>query len=223
MRPLHGSPGPGLSKRALVFDYDGLIVDSELPEYLCWQRVFEAHGQALSLQDWLPIVGGAVIVDLRKELEGRLGRPLDWARLDPERAAHYRSIFDRQPVLPGVRELFQAGRDAGWAIGVASNSTLDWVGPGLERFGLRGYVGSLRARDTARRPKPHPDPYLEVLAELGADPAQSYAFEDSATGVAAARAAGLTVVAVPNTLTRHQDLGAAHMKLDSLEQFRLPG
>ena len=208
--------------KALVFDYDGLIVDSELPEFLCWQRVFEAHGQPLTLQDWLPVVGGAVIVDLRKELEGRLGRPLDWGRVDPDRIAHYHSIFDQQAVLPGVRELMEAGRGAGWAIGVASNSTADWVRPGLERFGLSRHIGAIRTRDTARRPKPHPDPYLEVLAELGAEAGQSFAFEDSATGVAAAKAAGLTVVAVPNTLTRHQDLGGADQLLDSLEQFRLP-
>ena len=71
-----------------------------------------------------------------------------------------------------------------WRIGVASNSSLGWVKPGLERFGLLGHVGAIRSRDTAARPKPHPDPYLEVLAELGCRPSVSYAFEASATGIA---------------------------------------
>jgi HAD superfamily hydrolase (TIGR01509 family) len=208
--------------RALVFDYDGLIVDSETPEYECWKKVFEDHGQRLPVSDWVHVVGGAVIVDMRQELEGRLGRPVDWAVVDAARIAHYHSIFSRQGLLPGVQALFDEGRRKGWRIGVASNSSLGWVKPGLERFGLLGHVGAIRARDTAARPKPHPDPYLEVLAELGAVPSLSYAFEDSATGIAAAKAAGMTAVCVPNALTVHHDLSAADLRLDSLERFTLP-
>lgn len=208
--------------RALVFDYDGLIVDSETPEYECWKKVFEDHGQALPLGDWVHVVGGAVIVDMRLELERRLGRPLDWAQVDAGRIEHYRSLFDRQGLLPGVQALFDEGRRRGWSIGVASNSTLGWVKPGLQRFGLLGHVGAIRARDTAARPKPHPDPYLEVLAELGAQAGLSFAFEDSATGIAAAKAAGMTAVCVPNALTKHHDLSQADRLLDSLEQFILP-
>lgn len=209
--------------RALVFDFDGLIVDSETPEYLCWKQVFEDHGQALPVEDWVHVVGGAVLVDMRLELESRVGRPLDWGPVNERRIAHYSSIFDQQALLPGVQALFDAGRSAGWKIGVASNSSVDWVGRGLKRFGLDAYVQALRGRDTAQRPKPHPDPYLEVLDELGARAKLSYGFEDSATGVAAAKAAGLTVVAVPNWLTRHQDLRAAHHVLESLMDFKLPG
>jgi HAD superfamily hydrolase (TIGR01509 family) len=209
--------------RALVFDYDGLIVDSETPEYECWRRTFEEHGQTLLVEEWVHVVGGAVIVDMRLELERRLGRPVEgWDGVNERRIEHYRGIFEGQALLPGVQALFDEGRRRGWAIGVASNSSADWVGRGLKRFGLDGHVGALRARDTASRPKPHPDPYLEVLEALGARPEPSFGFEDSATGVAAARAAGLTVVAVPNWLTRHQDLRAAHHVLESLEQFKLP-
>jgi beta-phosphoglucomutase-like phosphatase (HAD superfamily) len=86
-----------------------------------------------------------------------------------------------------------------------------------------GHVLALRGRDTASQPKPHPAPYLEVLEELGAQAPLSFGFEDSATGVAAAKAAGLTVVAVPNWLTKHHDLRAAHHVLESLAHFKLPG
>jgi HAD superfamily hydrolase (TIGR01509 family) len=209
--------------RALVFDYDGLIVDSETPEYESWRFVFEAHGQRLAVEDWARVVGGAAFVDMRRELEGRLGRSIrDWERHEARRVEYCRALFEKQELLPGVRRLFEEGRRRGWALGVASNSPSAWVLHGLRRFGLETYVGALRALDTARRPKPHPDPYLEVLAELGGIAARSFAFEDSAPGVAAARAAGLTVVAVPNRLTRHHDLGAAHHVLESLEQFQLP-
>jgi beta-phosphoglucomutase-like phosphatase (HAD superfamily) len=91
--------------RALVFDFDGLIVDSETPEYLCWKQVFEDHGQSLPVEDWVHVVGGAVIVDMRLELERRLGRQVDWAPVNERRIAHYSSIFDQQSLLPGVQEL----------------------------------------------------------------------------------------------------------------------
>ena len=219
MRALSG--GLGVT-RALVFDYDGLIVDSETPEYECWKKVFSDHGQDLAVKDWVHVVGGAVIVDMRLELERRLGRRVAWEAVDKARIEHYHSIFSRQPLLPGVQGLFDEGRRRGWRIGVASNSSMGWVRPGLERFGLWPYVGAIRSRDTAARPKPHPEPYLEVLAELGADAAPSFAFEDSATGIAAAKAAGLTAVCVPNALTRHHDLSQADRLLESLEHFILP-
>ena len=208
--------------RALVFDYDGLIVDSETPEYECWNKVFADHGLALPVEEWVHVVGGAVVVDMRQELELRLGRRVDWAVVDQARLEHHHRLFSRQPLLPGVQALFDQGRRRGWRIGVASNSTQGWVKPGLERFGLWPYVGALRARDTAARPKPHPDPYLEVLAELGARPGLSFAFEDSAPGIAAAKAAGMTVICVPNALTRHHDLSQADRILDSLAEFTLP-
>lgn len=208
--------------KALVFDYDGLIVDSETPEFLCWQATFEEHGQRLVLDDWIHVIGGAVTVDMRAELERRLGRPLDWEPVNQRRLALHARLFGDQDLLPGVRGLIEKAASQGWSIGVASNSSFGWVERGLDRFGLRPYVGAIRSRDTAKRPKPHPDPYAEVLAELGAKPELSFGFEDSAPGVASAKAAGLTVVAVPNSLTRHQDLSAAHRILDSLEQFELP-
>jgi beta-phosphoglucomutase-like phosphatase (HAD superfamily) len=209
--------------RALVFDYDGLIVDSETPEYECWKKVFADHGERLAIEDWVHVVGGAHHFDMKAELERRLGRPVQgWDRVDAARVEHYRGIFEGQGLLPGVQALFDEGRRLGWRIGVASNSTSDWVGRGLKRFRLDGHVQALRARDTAARPKPDPAPYLEVLAELGARAEPSFGFEDSAPGVAAARAAGLTVVAVPNALTRHHDLRAAHHLLESLEHFILP-
>jgi HAD superfamily hydrolase (TIGR01509 family) len=114
-------------------------------------------------------------------------------------------------------------RERGWSVGVASSSSLVWVEGGLKRFGLRDLVQALRTRDSVSQLNPHPEPYAKALEDLGAEPQKSYAFEDSATGVASARAAGMKVVAVPNALTKLHDLSAAHMILQSLEHFELPG
>lgn len=207
---------------ALIFDFDGLIVDSELPEFLCWQRVYRAHGQRLEIEDWSHVIGGADVIDMEAELDKLVGRSLDWAKLDAERLEHHHELMSQQELLPGVQALFEQGAREGWRIGVASNSSVDWVSRGLKRYGLAPLVGALRGRDTASRPKPHPAPYLEVLEDLGAKAAGSFGFEDSATGVRAAKAAGLHVVAVPNPLTRTHDLSEAHQILQSLERFELP-
>lgn len=161
-------------------------------------------------------------MDMRVELETRVGQTLDWQKLELGRLEHHHALMSTQALLPGVQALFELGASEGWRIGVASNSSVDWVSRGLKRYGLAPLVGAVRGRDTASQPKPHPAPYLEVLAELGALAQGSYAFEDSATGVASASAAGLRVIAVPNELTRTHDLSAAHQILESLERFQLP-
>ena len=125
-------------------------------------------------------------------------------------------------MLPGVAELIEQGLRLGYRLGVASNSTADWVAPNLERLGLRKFFAAVRTVDQVARPKPHPDVYLGALADLGvAQAAGSYAFEDSRPGAQAAKAAGLRVIAVPNPLTRHQDLSMADEVRASLAGFVL--
>lgn len=114
------------------------------------------------------------------------------------------------------------GAARGWRIGVASNSTRDWVFRNLRRHGLDAWVETLRTRDNVPAMKPAPDSYLLACRDLGADPSLSLAFEDSEPGVQAALAAGLSVVAVPNRITRLHDLGAATQVRADLVGFVLP-
>lgn len=209
--------------KALIFDYDGLIVDTETPEYECWRRIYEEHGQELGPEHWAHVVGGPAGGNMDKELERRLGRVLDWERLHARRIVHHQELMRSQGLLPGVKDLMALARTRGWAVGVASSSSSAWVEGGLERFGLMAYVQAVRTRDRVSQLKPHPELYLKVLEDLKALSAGSFAFEDSFSGVAAAKAAGLTVVAVPNQLTRLHDLSAADMILESLEHFHLQG
>lgn len=211
---------PGL---VLVFDFDGTLIDTESLEYETWQASFADYGERLDLKDWLPIIGGAVSVDMWTVLEQRLGHPVpNWQHAEERRHARHAKAYEHLQLMPGVQRLFAEAARRQIPIGVASNSTQGWVERGLIKTGLRDQVKSIRARDTASRPKPDPAPYAEAVADLGGDPARSFAFEDSATGVASAKAAGLTVIAIPNQLTQHHDLSAAHRIVSSLEHFQLP-
>ena len=208
--------------RALILDFDGLMVDSEMAEYKAWQELYHGEGALLELADWLGAVGYVNGFDPRAHLETLTGHPLDWARLDACHTARAQELLAALPLLPGVRKLMERGAQLGYRLGVASNSTASWVLPPLARLGLRARFQTIRTRDSVARPKPDPELYLRALADLGAPAAGSFAFEDSEPGVAAASAAGLCVIAVPNALTRHQDLSLADRLLGSLEDFRFP-
>jgi HAD superfamily hydrolase (TIGR01509 family) len=208
--------------RALILDFDGLIVDTEMAEFVAWQDLYERQGARLEVADWLDAVGYVNGFDPRAHLEKRIGRPLDWPALEPARLARARAYAGALPVLPGVNALIEQGVRLGYRLGVASNSDAAWVGEGLARLGLRDRFEVVRTRETVARYKPCPDVYLGALADLGAVAPGSFAFEDSQPGVEAAKAAGLYVVAVPNVLTRHQDLSLADEVRPTLEDYRLP-
>ena len=209
-------------KRALILDFDGLIADTEMSEYRAWKEIYEEHGTHLGMDDWRSAVGYVNGFDPRSHLEKLTGREFDWLTIDAQRRCRIQELNASLETLPGVRALIEQGVQLGYRLGVASNSTADWVGPGLQRLGLREFFGVVRTVDTVARPKPAPDVYLGVLADLGADSDGGYAFEDSEPGVRAAKAAGMYVIAVPNMLTQHQDLSLADEIRNTLEGYRLP-
>jgi HAD superfamily hydrolase (TIGR01509 family) len=206
---------------ALVFDFDGLMVDTESAEYEAIRRVYADHGAHLALEAWLPVVGAAVAPDWVADLEGSVGEPLDRAALLAARQAYSAAVLADAPLLPGVATLLDAAHRAGISCGVASNSSLDWVARHLDRIGLSGRFEVIVTIEQVERGKPAPEPYLVAVAALGADPRHAVAFEDSEIGVAAATAAGLYTVAVPGPMSRRHDVSAADMVVASLDEVTL--
>ena len=219
--------------RALIFDFDGLMVDTETPVYEAWRELYRAHEATLTLEEWLGAVGYVQGFDPRRRLAEATGRTdLDWAVLDVELGRRVGELMAGQGLLPGVADLIRAGAAAGWRLGVASNSTADWVVPNLERLGVAKAFGTIRTRDgSGGVVRPQPPPHINQAARRAqhcpdanlAAASDSVAFEDSQPGVEAAAAAGLRVVAVPSALTRHQDLSKAHETVATLAGYRLPG
>ena len=209
-----------MTLEAVVFDFDGLIIDSEWVIFETAKAAFEVHGHALTLDAWTTVVGTA-----GEDSEG------EWERLtaaagisdflleDYEAAylAQDRSNRDVLPALPGVVELVQALTDAGIPIGIASSSSLEWLERNMTRLELHERFGTLVGRDVVGGVgKPAPDVYLRACADLGADPTRSVALEDSSNGTAAAKAAGMAVVAVPGRVTASLDFSAADRVVGSL-------
>ncbi|HET7421045.1 MAG TPA: HAD family hydrolase [Candidatus Dormibacteraeota bacterium] len=208
--------------RAIVFDFDGLILDTEEPIYRSWQEVYQAHGEELPFERWVQIVGSTTAgFHPQRHLEERLGRPLPQDVLD-RRIARRTEMILVQDALPGVRRRIDEARDMGLKLGVASSSTQDWVRGHLERLGILDRFDCVRCRDDVEHAKPEPDLFLAVAACLGVDASEAVAIEDSPNGVTAAHRAGMRCVAVPNAITGQLDLSQADLVLGSLAEVTLP-
>lgn len=205
--------------RAVIFDFDGLLVDTETAEYLAWRRLYGEYGGTLEVSTWQHAVGYDGRLNPREMLERQVGRELDWSLLVPRKQQYHVEQIKQLPPLPGVIPLMQGCRDAGIRIGVASNSSSQWVKEGLDRVDLMQYVDAYATRDEVANPKPLPDVYQLALHKLGAAPERTVAFEDSEPGVRSAKAAGLYVIAVPNEFTRLQDLSSADRIESTLEEI----
>jgi HAD superfamily hydrolase (TIGR01509 family) len=202
--------------RALVFDFDGLIIDTEGPVYEAWAEVYRQHGQELSLEFWKTIVGrGSNYFDPIAELEVRLGRSLEGEAIRAERRLRTLELVEALTILPGVIEWRKEAKALGVRMGVASSSGRGWVTGHLERLGL-GDWDCIRCLEDVDNAKPAADLYLSVLECLGVPPQQAVAVEDSVHGVEAAKAAGLYCVAVPSSLTADHDFSRADLVLSSL-------
>jgi len=208
--------------RALIFDFDGLILETEEPIYRSWKEVYEARGVALPFDLWVRTVGSSnQAFHPQRYLEERLGVPLSQDVLD-RRVARRAEMVLAEPLRPGVVDMAKAARARGMKVGVASSSSRDWVKGHLGRLGILDRFDCVVCRDDVEHVKPEPDLYLASLACLGVAAAEAVAIEDSPNGVTAAKRAGLGCVAVPNRITSSLDLSQADLRLTSLADVTLP-
>ena len=206
---------------AVIFDFDGLILDTEWPAFVSVVEVFEAHGAQLPLADWQHRIGRADNAPWPLLLEEAVGRSLDHDALIEQRRVRKDALTDANPVLPGVVELLDQAERLGLAAGVASSSPISWVGRHLDRLGLHQRFGAVRTSDDVARAKPWPDVFLAAAGALGVRPHRTVVFEDSHHGVVAAKEAGMFCVAVPNRITADLDFSAADLVVDSLTEIDL--
>jgi HAD superfamily hydrolase (TIGR01509 family) len=207
---------------ALVFDFDGLILDTEWPEFRSVAEVYGEHGLELVLEEWQHVVGTADHPHWTEMLQSALGEPIDDLEgLRLRRLEHHHGLIALEEVRPGVVELLEEASEAGVRLGVASSSPRDWVEGHLEERGLRPYFEVVRTRDDVERAKPDPALFRIATEALGADPARTVALEDSHHGVTSAKAAGLTAVACPNRVTTGLDFSHADLVVTSLAHVDL--
>ena len=208
--------------RALIFDFDGLILETEEPVYQSWQEIFQEYGCTFTFDlfsahigttDWAfnPLV----------ELESQVGKPLPGREIHQRQQAREMELVLKRSILPGVLDYLESAKAMGLNIGLASSSECAWVTGHLSRLGLIDYFDSIKGSDDVQNTKPDPELFLTSINDLGVSPDQAVVFEDSVNGIIAAKKAGLQCVWVPNILTNRLSTDLADMRLKSLEDMPL--
>lgn len=204
--------------RGVVFDMDGLMVDTEPLQFAAFRRhLWDDYGLELSPEDVHAMVGHRIDENWRylKELYPVITGDIE--TLVQRRDAIYRPILEAEAApLPGVVELIARLHGAGYRVGLASSSPYWQINTVLDRLGARPYFGAMASGEEVTESKPHPAIYLLIAQRLELSPQACLALEDSAPGVAAAKAASMRCIAVPNAYTRDHDLSPADLILPSL-------
>lgn len=209
--------------QGLIFDFDGLILDTETPEYQALNAAYESYGQSLPVETYGLVVGAQYGQQFEPvaHLSTITGKSIDtklfWEQVDRQRM----EIIENSQPLPGVTSYLDEAQKRGLKLAIASSSPHSWVDGHLQRLGLFHYFDVIKAKEDVRQIKPDPELFLAALAALQLQPDQVLIFEDSLNGVLAAQKAGIRVVAVPNPVTHHLDTSAASLVLRSLADLPL--
>jgi HAD superfamily hydrolase (TIGR01509 family) len=207
--------------RALIFDFDGLIFDSETPDFISWQETYAYFGAQLPRDVWNAQIG-AVTFNPYLHLEELVGRQLDRQMVWAKRKARDNELLAAQTILPGVKDYLAEAQQLGLKIGLASSSDHSWVDNHLQRLGLFDQFEVICcADDVGGVGKPDPAVYRAAIAALEIMPREGLSLEDSPNGVTAAKEAGLWCTAVPNTMTRDLNLDHADYVLNALTDMPL--
>jgi HAD superfamily hydrolase (TIGR01509 family) len=203
--------------RAFLFDFDGLILDTETASRAGWRWLYEQHGQVLPDDLWITVVGTHSAWDVMGHLEELVGEPLDREAQNERRYAHELTLLETEELRPGILDYVRFAEERGVKRAIVSSATRRWIDMHLERLEQAvGWDAILTADRDPSRAKPNPTMYLEALDVLGVGADEAIVFEDSPNGIRAGNAAGIFVVAIPNEVTRHAGLGGADLVLDSL-------
>lgn len=213
--------------KALIFDFDGLILDTETPEYQTWQSIYREHGFELPQEEWGKIIGGYGLsnFDAAEHLVQLTQGRLDSAALRERHRLESAVLTLAQPILPGVMNYINDAKQLGLKLAIASSSRHDWVEGHGGRLGIVDCFDRIICADDVApgRTKPNPDLFLLALDRLEVRNDEAIVFEDSPNGVKAARSAGIFVVAVPNQVTSLLSIENANLTLTALSDLSLAG
>lgn len=211
--------------KALIFDFDGLILDTETPDYEVWCSIYREHGFELPREEWGKIIGGTGLsqFDAAEHLALLLQGRLDSVSLRDRHRSESRAILLAQALMPGVMNYLSDAKRLGLKLAVASSSPHSWVDTHAMRLGIFEYFDRVICADDVGigRTKPNPDLFLLVLEQLRVRKNEAIVFEDSPNGVRAAASAGIFVVAVPNSITSQLSIENANLTLSSLTDLSL--
>lgn len=211
---------PLTNAKAVLFDFDGLILDTEWPIYQTWLDLFKSENQDLPISTYVQCIGSDFDTwSPEKHLESLTGKIYDWPTINPARQIEILAALKNPIALPGVNDLFQKLKTANIPIAVVSSSSHSWVDNWLEKLDLTKYCTTIVCKGDAPRIKPAPDLYLEAAKRLNLLPSDCLVIEDSLNGIKSAQAAGCISLAIPSRLTSCLDFSIADHTKNSLTEL----
>ena len=211
--------------KALIFDFDGTILDTESPEADMWMQIYAEHDFEFPLDEWGTIIGGngSSHFDAADHLSHLTQGRLDSASIRAHHRAGSNALTLKQPIMPGVTEYLNEAKRLGLKLAIASSSEHAWVDMHAKRLGIFDHFDKVICADDvgAGRTKPNPDLFLLALNQLQVQKNEAIIFEDSPNGVKAANRAGVFVVAVPNPITARLNIEGADLKINSFTELPL--
>lgn len=205
---------------AVVFDFDGVIIDTETARYEVWKRIFQEHNQVLPRGIWVKSIGRTEYYISPYDLLAQVtGKSIDTDMLRAYEKRLEEQYIAQKPLTAGLLERISEARSAGGRFAIASSASRRYVEKHLADRGISNLFDALVCRDDVNKHKPLPEPYLRAVELLDAEIDYSFAVEDAPAGIEAAVSAGLFCVAVAGNMTRDMDQSKAHCIVGSLDEF----
>lgn len=203
--------------RAVVFDFDGLIIDTETPSYHAFCEVYREYGAELPLAEYAKCVGTSHdLFNPYTYISDCLGETIDPEVVRTKFQAIYSKLLFESALRPGVMDYLKTARKLNLKTALATSSTISWIEPFFNQFQLTEYFDYVTTADEVSKVKPDPELYLKSLSKLQVAADEAVSFEDSLNGFNAARTAGLHCVVVPNEMTRQFAFADYDLLIDSM-------
>ncbi len=211
-----------MNLKGLIFDFDGLIIDTESPRYHAWQEIYNSHGFTFSLENYSRTIGSSnTAYDPVCELRKLIPDAGEVSRLVQLQQHREMELLQEQQILPGVKELLEKAKSRLLKLAIASSSDRAWVAGNLSRLSIIDFFDAVWTEDEVENVKPSPELYLKAAESIDLKTDEIIAFEDSPNGIRAAKSAGIFTICVPNPITKILDVSAADLILASMLDFKL--
>ena len=208
--------------KAIIFDFDGTIIDTETAWYVVFKNAYQQYGVDLSLETYSQCLGTNLeSFNPYTYLTTHHNISIDLEEFQKSIQNNYAKLIEKEEVRPGILNLLQEAKEAGLKIGLASSSHREWIDKFVNLLGLEGYFECYCTADTVKNVKPDPELYLQALEQLGVQAHEAIAIEDSPNGARAAVAAGLHTIVIKNTITKHLPFSKGHHTIESLEHYAI--